>query len=322
MLTELLVPVDGSALADAAVPRAIEIAQGLHGTLHLVRVHVPAPVLVAPPEAGIVLPDPTWDAQFREEQRAWLAGRAREISARAGLRVTWELRVGNAVDEIVEVAAERHVRAIVCGTHGAGGWAPHWLGSVADGLVRRAPCPVLAMSEAAAARPADVRKILVLLDGSDESGTILSHATWLARSTGAELELMRVVAPLWSDATSPAFSASREDPLGVDAFAESAKLALDTLAAELRHQGFKVRSIVQIAQNPARTILDHIKESDPDVVAMATHGRGMSRLFLGSVADKILRASGRPTLLYRPRLPGARHALKEREYAAMASSVA
>jgi nucleotide-binding universal stress UspA family protein len=305
MFTELLVPLDGSALADAAVPHAVEIARRIKGSLHLVRVHTPAATIASPPEAAIFIPDPSWDTQVREDTRTWLSQRAQDVRKSMDLPVTFELRVGSAVEEIAGSAAERHVRAIVCSTHGLGGWAPHWLGSVADGLIRHASCPVLAMSEAAVAREEDVKKILVLLDGSDVSEAIVPHAAWLARAFDAEIELLRVVAPPWVGDSLTALTAGEEDPFGVDAFAEAAKETVGQIATALRKKGFTVVSTVVIHLSPARAILEHIERTNPDVLALATYGRGVSRLFLGSVADKVLRAGGRPTLLFRPRQPAS-----------------
>jgi nucleotide-binding universal stress UspA family protein len=303
MFTELLVPLDGSPLADAAIPHAVEIARRTGGGLHLVRVHTPVATIASPPEAAIFIPDPSWDAQLREDTRTWLAQRALEIRRTMDVPVTFELRVGSPVDEIAEAAADRHARAIVCSTHGLGGWAPHWLGSVADGLIRHASCPVFAMSEAAVARGEDVRRILVLLDGSDVSEAIVPHAVWLARAFRADIELLRVVAPPWVGDSLTALTAGEEDPFGVDAFAEAAKRTLGQIAEALTKKGFTVTSSVAIHLSPARAILDHIGRTNPDVIALATYGRGLSRLFLGSVADKVLRAAGRPTLLLRPRQP-------------------
>ncbi|MFI5243969.1 MAG: universal stress protein, partial [Gemmatimonadales bacterium] len=284
MFTELLVPLDGSALAEAAVPHAVEIARRIKGSLHLVRVHTPVATIASPPEAAIFIPDPSWDAQVREDTRTWLAERAQALRKSMDIPVTFELRVGSPVDEIAEAAAARHSRAIVCSTHGLGGWAPHWIGSVADGLIRHAPCPVLAMSEAAVAREEEVKKILVLLDGSDVSEAIVPQAAWLARAFDAEIELLRVVAPPWVGDSLTALTAGEEDPFGVDAFAEAAKQTLGQIATALRRKGFTVTSTVVVHLSPARAILEHVERTNPDVLALATYGRGVSRLFLGSVA--------------------------------------
>jgi len=62
----------------------------------------------------------------------------------------------------------------------------------------------------------------------------------------------------------------------------------------------EVESFVIVASNVAHGIIDFALGHDIDAIAMSTHGRGASRLVLGSIADKVLRASGLPLLLHRP----------------------
>ncbi|MBI3569312.1 MAG: universal stress protein [Gemmatimonadetes bacterium] len=320
MYTELLIPLDGSPLADAAIPHAAEIARRLMGGLHLVRVFTPMSTLGAPPEAAALIPDPAWNDRMEADARLWLERRAESVRTTTGLAVTHELRVGAPVDEIVAAAAERRAAAIVCSTHGLGGWALRWLGSVADGVIRHAACPVLAMSEDAVARTPDVKKVLLLHDGSDISEAMVPHAAWLARAFGASIDVLRVVAPPWVGDAFTTVRDAGEDPFGIDAFAEEAKVEIERVAAKLRADGFGVTSTVSVNVSPARAILDHVEKTDPDVIAVATYGRGLSRLFLGSVADKVLRSGARPTLCFRP----ARHVgeLVEHEEQLMASTPA
>ena len=313
MYTELLVPLDGSPLANAAVPFAVEIARRLKGGIHLVRVHTPFVVFSPGADTMAPIPDPSLDERAREEAQTWLIRRANELRTSAGVPVTSELRVGSPVEEIVAAAADRRVQAIVCSTHGLGGWALRWLGSVADGVIRHAPCPVLAMSEAAVARPAAVKKVLLLHDGSSVSDEIVPHAAWLARAFGAEIEMLRVVAPPWVGDSLTAITSGKEDPFGVDAYAEASKIALDALAANLRKEGLTVHATVVVHLSPSRAILEHIDRTNPDAIALATYGRGLSRLLLGSVADKVLRVAGRPTLFFRPSRHLAGGVMKEHE---------
>ena len=300
MDTRLLVPLDGSPLADAAVPLAVEIARRLKGGLHLVRVHTPFVMFSPGADTMAPIPDPSLDERARSMSEQWLTRRAGELSNTAGIPVTSELRIGTPVEEIVGSATDHRVQAIVCSTHGLGGWALRWLGSVADGVIRHAPCPVLAMSEAAVARSAVVKSVLVLHDGSAVSDEIIPHAAWLARAFGAQIELLRVVAPPWVGDSLTAITSGTEDPFGVDAYAEASKIALDAVAAPLRTEGLTVRATVVVHLSPSRAILEHIDRSNPDAIALATYGRGLSRLLLGSVADKVLRVAGRPTLFFRP----------------------
>jgi nucleotide-binding universal stress UspA family protein len=301
MSNQLLVPLDGSALADAAIPQAVEIARRTGAEIILTRVHTPAAIMPYPPELPIMMVQPDWDEGVRKEAKAWLLKRAADLARTTSLRVLSVFGVGRPAEEIVSLAARRRARAIVCSTHGVGGLAPHWLGSVADALVRHAKCPVLALPPDAPARSDGLRRLLVLLDGSEVSQAILPEASWLAKAFHAEVELLSVVSSSWIESTLAGLEAGEPDRFGIGADAARMKALLDRTAAELRGQNLRVRSTVEISAHPARTILEHIEHTNPDAVALATYGRGLSRLFLGSTADKVLRSSGRPTLLMRPR---------------------
>jgi nucleotide-binding universal stress UspA family protein len=300
MSNQLLVPLDGSSLADAAATEAIRIARRLQLGVILTRIHSPTAILPYPPEVAVAQPLPDWDAGVRARSKAWLEEKATTLTRSGGVTVSAEFRIGNPAEEIVTLATMRGVRAIVCTTLGVGGPAPHWIGSVADAVIRHAPCPVFALPPGAMARSDELRTLLVLLDGSHLSDEILPHAEWLAGAFDAELELMSVASPPWVHDALAALAALKEDPFGIDVYAANVKKRLETVAAEIRRKGLRVRSTVEIGASPARTILEHIKRNNPDAVALATHGRGASRLFLGSVADKVLRTSGRPTFLLRP----------------------
>jgi nucleotide-binding universal stress UspA family protein len=297
MSGQLLVPLDGSSLAESAIPIAVEIARRLDLELTLIRVQSPVGVLPYPPEMPIYMPEMELEERVREVSESWLRERAAEVERTSGLCVSAVLRVGDPASEIVSAAAALGARAIVCTTHGVGGVAPHWIGSVADAIVRHAPCPVLALPPQALARSDATRTVLVLLDGSEVSDAILPHAEWLARAFDADLELFSVVAPGRLD---DSLESADADRFGIGAHAKEVKSRLDTLVADLRAKGLRARCAVQLGASPARTILAYVAHTNPDMLALATYGRGLSRLFLGSVADKVLRSSGRPTLMLRP----------------------
>lgn len=247
--TELLVPLDGSPLADEAVAHAAELARRTDGSLHLVRVHTPLNLIVFPSDAAVSIPDPVIDDRLRGEAEEWLENRAIAAGELNDVPVSFELRIGVPEAEIVLAASERRSRLVVCTTRGAGGPTSAWLGSVADSVVRHAKCPVLAMSPSAVKRDVCVRTVLVLLDGSEASGAIIPHAAWLAHAFGAEIDYLRL-------APAP--------------------------------------------ENPAIAIREYIARTQPDVVALATHGRGFTRLLLGGIADELVRTGDRPVLVFRP----------------------
>ena len=299
MSRDIIVPLDGSHQADAAIPHAAELARLTKGNVHLVRVHVPV-LAYAAAESPIAIPDPAWDERVREAAQNWIVRQAADVRARVGLPVTFELRIGSPAEQVTEAARERNALAIVCTTHGHGGWAPQWLGSVTDGIIRHSPCPVLAVSEQAVQRVPRVNRMLVPLDGSETANRILPIVQEMALATDAIVDLYRVVAPPWVGDALNAVQSGRIDRFGVDPTADQAKHELERAAQDLIYHGVKATSTIEVATNPVRAILERIALTDPDMVACTTHGRGLSRLFLGSVADKVLRAGGRPALCWRP----------------------
>lgn len=279
MTKELLVPLDGSPLADAAVPHAIALAQRLGARVRLLHAH-----------------DPGADSAVARCTRVWLEHRA-SAATTPGVPVVADFRTGRPDETIMACAEERQARLIVFTTHGSRGWAPRWLGSVAQGVMHGAPCPVLALSEAAAARPPGARRILVLLDGSEASARVIPDAVELARALDADVELFQVVAPPWLGEVIFGPAGAERDRFGIDAAAAEAKRRLDRVATELRQSGLVVSTTVSIHLNPVRAILQRIDESDADMIAAATFSRGAGRLVFGSIADTVMRTGGRPTLI-------------------------
>ena len=135
------------------------------------------------------------------------------------------------------------------------------------------------------------RNILVPLDGSSLAQQIIPHVKELARLTGAEISLLRVVLAHSFPGTDPS-----NEQLEVLHEAED---YLGGLEEQLKKEDFKVSVHVRYGHD-ASEILDHAKREEIDVIAMSTHGRtGLGRWVLGSVAERILRHSPKPILLVR-----------------------
>ena len=118
------------------------------------------------------------------------------------------------------------------------------------------------MSEAALARPVGVHTLLVPLDGSDASASILPHAAWLAQLFDADMELLRVVPPPSIGDALDGGSARNHGGLGIDSISAYVKGTLEQVAAGLRAQGLRVTSSIEVDGSPARTtILRHAATS-------------------------------------------------------------
>lgn len=303
MARTIMVPLDGSTFAEHALPIALGIARECGGRVHLVEAHEPPPV---PSSPDILVPyDGEWDTAMRNGERSYLDSVSNRIEERAGVTVRTELLEGLPAAALAAYAREMEIDLIVMTTHGRGGLSRMWLGSVADGVVRRSGVPVLLLrpTEADVDYEARLRPkhILVPLDGSDLSHGILESATWLGSLTDARYTLLRVTVPI------PVLRAP--GPLSDDGFAsklledqeQHAHSYLEGVAAGLRSRGLDVETAIVGKAAPATAILEFAASHAVDLVAIATHGRGgWTRLALGSVADKVLRGSVMPVMLYRP----------------------
>ncbi|HZS00410.1 MAG TPA: universal stress protein [Chloroflexota bacterium] len=131
------------------------------------------------------------------------------------------------------------------------------------------------------------KKLLVPLDGSSRSAVALPLARTLAKATGGEIVLVRVIP---------------DDLLGADPVVRAeAENSLAQIAKELAGAGVHVTTIVQAGANPAADITATVRRQGADLVVMATHGRtGLRRAVLGSVAERVLAESPVPVAVLRP----------------------
>jgi nucleotide-binding universal stress UspA family protein len=292
MFQRILVPLDGSKLAEAVLPYVQILATRLPAPMILLQV-VPPPYEVRPG------PGPT----LATLAGGYLAALQTHLRS-AGLTVDWVTRAGLPADAIIDYAAECGADLIAMSTHGRSGLGRWVYGSVADKVLRGADVPVLLVRVSEAdtqalppARAVHYQRILVPLDGSALAEGALRHAEALAAHFGAHLVLIRVpVLPTYAYAsTELAYSIEAE----LDAAAGEAAAYLADLAGRLAQRGLSAESVVEWGP-VAETIIDYAQGHGVDLIVMSTHGRsGLGRWVYGSVADKVLRAAGVPVLLVR-----------------------
>jgi len=152
MYEKILVPLDGSALAERAIPHAREIAQGTRSELLLLQaVNLPMPVV---PEA-ILAPDGKWLAEARKEAARYLEGIAAPLRA-AGMRVRVLLDDRPPADAILHIATREEADLIVMSTHGRGGITRLLMGSVAESVFRSTSRTVMLVKPERHADPARI----------------------------------------------------------------------------------------------------------------------------------------------------------------------
>lgn len=311
IVREVLVALDGSALAEAVLPQAITYAGVNSGGLLLLRVantpYIPMLALGGAPEIDANVIEDMWQAELNEV-RDYLQDVAHRLVP-LDLSVRLEVLRGEPALAITTYLDENpKILAVAMATHGRTGLRGWVLGSVTDKVLRSSPRPLLIVRPAAqedtmqfqaAPAPAPVyRTILVPLDGSPFAEQALDQARDLAERTGAELVLVTVM--LGSDYYSD--PSVETETWAVAERDEAQRLAayLAATSERLRAAGLSVRA--QLAHGyPPEEILRVGEQEGADLIVMATHGRGgLQRLWLGSVASKMVQASTLPILLIRP----------------------
>lgn len=300
----VLVPLDGSPLSRAALPIAAAATSPADGALYLAQVH--EPVLAGGPIVGTEpLLDYDADADARLAEADALRSLADDVKGRTRLAVHWALLDDGPVAPVLrDHASDLGADLVVMTTHGRSGVSRAVLGSVATALVASAHVPVLVVRPHAptdAAPPAFVRRILVLLDGSALSEGILEPALRLAAPAQATLALARIAVPTPIPMAPGPAPLVMVDPEEFEREVIQAGAYLERVAGPLRARGVTVTTHVERGASVASAVGDLATRERVDAIAMATHARrGVARALLGSVAEEVVRAGGKPVLLFRP----------------------
>jgi nucleotide-binding universal stress UspA family protein len=301
MLRRILVPLDGSRFAEEALPAALRLSRRDAAQLDLVTVQEP-PLPIAR-TGGAPVRDPAFDRELQRQARAYLDQLLGRLEAGDRPRATAALLGGRTVETLLEHIQAREVDLVVMTTHARGGASRAWLGSVADGLVRRSPVPVLLLrpAEEEGVAPEDGRftRVLFPLDGAPGGEQIIEPAVEVAGTERVHYTLLRVLA----SGVSPLSEVlpRRGDAPTTRAQRSTVESALETTAETLRSRGLDVRVQTVTDDTPARGILEYAVENGVELIAMTTRSKGgLERWLLGSVADKVLRGTTRPLLLLNP----------------------
>ena len=303
METQILVPLDGSPLAEQALSCAVTLGRGLPAELVLFRA-VSIPSGARRYLDGAAMKEGDLMERLDVEANDYLQGVADQVR-QAGLSVETVVQHGLAPEAIVDYAEQMDIWLIIMATHGYGGIKRWTHGSVAERVLQAASVPVLMVraqeKDAEDSRQLMLcRRILVPLDGSEMAEQVLSPVTSVAQAVGAEVFLFQVAV----DQPASMFGSDWFFLPAEGEFEEEEREAqayLQRVADSLREGGIKVFTGTQIGP-VAESIVEYAEANEIDLMAMCTHGRtGLARWALGSVADRVLRAGGVPILLVRSR---------------------
>jgi nucleotide-binding universal stress UspA family protein len=289
-MKRLLVPLDGSALAENAVPVALGLARRFESEVHLVSVvsDLP-PVPLAAGDGELIT---RWFEAEEKRAEDYLKNVVEGLPSASTAGIQRHVRSGPVGRTLQTLADEIEASLVVMTTHGRGAWQRAWLGSVADGMVRQGRSPVLLLRERDAGPLSATgipRRVVLPLDGSEAAETAIAAVEPLLEPGRTVVDLVLVLQEPMPMATSYLPHAVAEGGL-MDARKEKAREYLDKVRDRLAAKGHAVETRVLTAGDAGHGILHYLERSGGDFVALATRGRGgAARLVLGSVADKVIR---------------------------------
>jgi nucleotide-binding universal stress UspA family protein len=303
MIKRILVPLDGSKLAEMALPHAVAMARANKYGITLLQV-APQPVY-ANAVSWAFAPSATVFEGWAEEisAEAKYLGMVAAYLRKEDLDVEIKLLEDDpAIALVAYVAHHEEIALIVMSTHGRSGLGRWIFGSVAEKVLHASPVPLLLI------RPKETdqlsermnvpvyKSIVVPLDGSALAAQALEPAEVIAREFDATMTLVSAVpeTPIYGEVIAPPAV-----PIEWQDETEKSSAYLVETSERLKAEGYAVNTRLEYTP-PADAILHVADQVHAQLIVMATHGRtGLPRLWLGSIAMKVVQASARPVLLVR-----------------------
>jgi nucleotide-binding universal stress UspA family protein len=292
----ILVPLDGSVIAEQALAVGGSLARRAGVPLHLVSVQEPMPAAVTAEvgQYGVEL-----ERESRAELSQYLSGTLDVTRRSQGMEVLGEVIDGSAATAVADYVDQHDIGLVVMTTHARTGLKRWVLGSVADRLLRRVSIPVLLLHPQDLPQPTRFRRILIALDGQIEDPVLEPAIALGSLEEGAEYILFRVAEPPVPLLTPLAASPSQlGQPHLERAVEDAARDYLERTAERLRAGGLSVTWRIVRSRNVPEQVIELARESGADCIVVGTHGAtGLERLLVGSVADKVVRGTGLPVLV-------------------------
>ena len=310
MFKQILVPLDGSTLAEQALPVATRLAHASSGSIVLVRVaNFPVDY------GGGYTQAPLMTEQVIETELDNVDAYLKNVAtseALAGIPVKAESMFGQPLQDILSVVESRRVDLIVICSHGRTGLKRWALGSIAQGLAHQSTVPLLVLREGgqitAVSSGATHGPIcaLVALDGSPFAETAILPAANLVAQLSAPDEGILHLAHVITHVGDEALQSAKKYIAGVT----------EQLQQKLRDSNLSITWSLLRDKDIAGTVIDLAEYGDNktstdqvhrcDLIAMSTHGRGgLERLMMGSVTERVLHGTKLPMLIVRPQRSAA-----------------
>ncbi|MFP4533398.1 MAG: universal stress protein [Desulfobacterales bacterium] len=295
MFRHILIPLDGSGLAECSVSCAIAFARAFGARVTLLR------VLGKAQNTECLQPiDPLEWRMYKREADTYLAELAVRFEAE-GIRADFLLKEGHPAQRIIEAIQEKDIDLMVVSSHGKSGLSGWNAGSVFQKIILRARISIMIVrayhyGEEDPSAPFRFSRILVPLDGSKRSEFALPPAVALARAHNAELILAHVVnlpeMPRWTQL-------SKEDENLVNRLAERNREEMGKhFETVLPRLPVEARTLVETSDDAALRLHELVQEQNADLVVLSAHGySGKSRWTFGSIAHTFIAYGTTPLLL-------------------------
>lgn len=288
--TKILVPLDGSELAERALIPALQIAQATGAQISLLRVATPLFLALDP------LVYDQMNQQGEDEAAAYLRSLCAE-KIPPGISVSLATQSGPVAHLILQYAQDNGCNLIIMSSHGRSGVGRWVYGSIADKVLRGACCSVLIIRAQVETTAFTHHRLLVPLDGSLLAEKALEPALALAQAMAMELILLRAVNPVHLSLETQTMK-QQADYLEDRELAE-AESYMQQIHASLAKQHASLQTIIARAE-AADAIIDFSETQPLDIIIMSSHGRsGISRWLYGSVTEKVLRGAPCATMVIR-----------------------
>jgi len=294
MFKHILVPLDGSRLAEAALPPAASLAQTIHAPitlLHLIERNAPKTVhkdrhLTQPGEADEYLRQVTHQSFAKGTQVDWHVHKA---------------EIKDVARSIVEYTSELEPDLIVMCSHGRGDVHDVLFGSIAQQVLAQGETPLLLLQpkKPGELQPFKLRRILVPLDSESNHDDSLPVAEFLAKAYHAELHLLCVI-PTYGTLSGEQAAAGTLMPgttsVYLDMKEDLARQHFQEHLNELTERGFRVSAEVGRG-DPAQTIVNVADQIEADLILLSTHRKaGLDAFWARSVAPNVARQTTIPIL--------------------------
>lgn len=292
MFNRILVPLDGSNLAELALPYAEELAGALSSEVDLVEVCEHK------------------DSQHRHMHQLYIEKMAELVRNRIKevgpiVKVKPVVLDGESAAEIIGYAEKNSIRLIIMATHGRSGIMRWAMGSVANKVLHRISMPMLLIRAKAPilkeGKGEMFSKIVIPLDGSNTSEVVLPYVRELTEKLKSEVILFQAIALGQHVHTIGGLDYVRFTEQQVESMKTEAKRYLEKVSSKLMDTKATIRSEVKVG-DAAQEIIKFTDEIHACLVAISTHGRsGIRQWILGSVTNKVLQSGNAHVLLVRVR---------------------